>query len=93
MQFGRVLNFHSNIRQRDLIIMKNVSYAKRGYQYVKNYGVVRLHRKVQERLYRNSLEKGYQDWMVRCRPAGSEKELQRSHHFDQNPCISIAVPV
>ncbi len=73
--------------------MKNVSYAKRGYQYVKNYGVVRLHRKVQERLYRNSLEKGYQDWMVRCRPAGSEKELQRSHHFDQNPCISIAVPV
>ncbi len=72
--------------------MKNVSYAKRGYQYVKSYGVKRLSRKVQERLYRNRLEKGYQDWMLRNRPADSEKELQRAHRFEYAPCISVVVP-
>ena len=37
--------------------MKNVGYAKRGYHYVKSYGVTRLRRKVQEHLYRSRLEK------------------------------------
>lgn len=73
--------------------MKNVSYAKRGYHYVKNYGVAGLCVKVQERLYRNVLEKDYQEWMIRQRPAKSEKELQREHHFPYSPLISIVVPV
>lgn len=73
--------------------MKNVSYAKRSYHYVKSYGMTGLRRKVQERLYRNSLEKGYQNWMIRRRPAESEKELQRAHHFEYAPCISVVVPV
>ncbi len=72
--------------------MKNVSYAKRGYQYVKSYGMAKLRRKVQERLYRNRLEKGYQDWMIKMRPADSEKELQRAHHFPQDPLFSVVVP-
>lgn len=45
--------------------MKNVSYAQRSYHYMKSYGVTKLRRKVQERLYRNSLEKGYQNWMIK----------------------------
>lgn len=73
--------------------MKNVGYAKRGYQYVKRYGVTRLRRKVQERLYRNSLERGYQGWMLRQRPAESEMELQRTHVFADSPLVSVVVPV
>lgn len=73
--------------------MKNVSYAKRGYHYVKNYGVARLGIKMQERLHRNSLEKGYQDWMLARRPGKSEKELQRAHMFVFCPLISIVAPV
>lgn len=73
--------------------MKNVSYAKRGYHYVKNYGVIQFQRKVQERLYRNSLERGYQSWMEGMRPAESEKELQREHRFSFMPLISVIVPV
>ena len=84
---------HSNIKQRDLAAMKNVSYAKRGYQYMKSCGVTKLRRKVQEHLYRSSLEKGYQDWMICSRPAESEKELQRAHHFAYAPKISVVVPV
>ena len=73
--------------------MKNVNYAKRGYQYMKSYGVTKLCHKVQERLYRNSLEKNYQEWMLRNRPAQSELELQRLHQFAYQPLISIIVPV
>ncbi len=73
--------------------MKNVDYAKRGYHYVKSYGMTQLRRKVQERLYRNSLERGYQDWMIEARPAPSEKELQREHRFSREPLLSIVVPV
>ena len=73
--------------------MKNVSYAQRSYHYMKSYGVTKLRRKVQERLYRNSLEKGYQNWMIKSRPAESEKELQRAHPFHYAPCISVVVPV
>ena len=73
--------------------MRKVGYAKRGYHYVKSYGVAKLYRKVQERLHRNRLEKDYQDWMFRNRPAESEKELQREHAFAWQPLISIAVPV
>lgn len=73
--------------------MKNVSYARRGYQYMKSCGVTKLRRKVQEHLYRSSLERGYQDWMLRSRPAESEKELQRAHRFARAPKISVVVPV
>lgn len=72
--------------------MKNVDYAKRSYHYVKKYGVMRLRRKVQERLYRNSLEKEYQNWLTARRPGASEKELQRAHRFAFSPLISIVVP-
>ena len=73
--------------------MKNVSYAKRGYHYVKNYGMTGLYLKVQERLYRNSLEKDYQEWMYAMRPADSEKALQREHKFSYCPLISVVVPL
>ena len=78
--------------------MKNISLvnagnAKRGYQYVKNYGVGRLYVKAKERLDRNRLEKGYQEWMLAKRPADSEKELQREHRFSYSPLISIVVAV
>ncbi len=69
--------------------MKDVSYAKRGYHYVKNYGMAGLYLKVQERLYRNNLEKDYQEWMYAMRPAESEKALQREH----TPLISVVVPL
>lgn len=48
---------------------------------------------MQERLHRNSLEKGYQDWMFARRPGKSEKELQRAHMFAFCPLISIVAPV
>ena len=73
--------------------MKNVSYARRGYDYVKDYGVPKLYRKVRERLDRNGLEKDYQKWMISRRPAPSEKELQREHTFSDQPLISVVVPV
>ena len=73
--------------------MKKVGYAKRGYHYVKSYGVTKLYRKVHERLHRNRLEKDYQEWMYWNRPADSEKELQRAHVFSRRPLISICVPV
>lgn len=73
--------------------MKNVNYAKRGYHYVKSYGVTQLRRKVQERLYRNSLERGYQNWMIKQRPAPGEKELQREHQFLREPLLSVVVPL
>lgn len=68
-------------------------YAKRGYHYVKTYGVTKLYRKARERLDRNVLEKGYQNWLLAGRPADSEKELQREHHFAYEPLISVVVPV
>ena len=73
--------------------MKDVSYAKRGYHYVKNYGMAGLYLKVQERLYRNNLEKDYQEWMYAMRPAESEKALQREHKFAYAPLISVVVPL
>lgn len=73
--------------------MKEVSYAKRGYHYMKNYGMTGLYLKVQERLYRNSLEKDYQEWMYAMRPAESEKALQREHKFAYAPLISVVVPL
>lgn len=73
--------------------MKNVNYAKRGVQYVKNYGMTGLYLKVQERLYRNNLEKDYQEWMYAMRPAESEKRLQREHQFSYQPLISVIVPL
>lgn len=73
--------------------MKNVSYARRGYEYVKDYGVPKLYRKVVERLDRNGLERDYQAWMISRRPAPSEKELQRTHTFEYQPLISVVVPV
>jgi GT2 family glycosyltransferase len=68
-------------------------YARRGYYYMKNYGVGKLYRKAAERLDRNNLEKGYQEWMFARRPADSEKELQKEHRFAYSPLISIVVPV
>ena len=53
-------------------------YAKRGYHYVKNYGLSKLYLKAKERLERDILERDYQQWMISERPADSEKELQRS---------------
>lgn len=68
-------------------------YAKRGYQYVKSYGVSKLYLKARERLTREVLEKDYQQWMISERPAESEKELQREHQFAYAPKISIIVPI
>lgn len=75
--------------------MKKVSLVntKRGYQYVKKYGMAKLYLKARERLERNRMERGYQQWMLDKRPADSEKELQREHLFSWNPLISIVVPV
>lgn len=67
--------------------------AQRGYQYVKAYGMGKLYRKAREHFGRNALERGYQEWMILNRPSESEKELQREHHFVQEPLISIAVPI
>ena len=67
--------------------------AQRGYQYVKAYGMGKLYRKAREHFGRNALERGYQEWMILNRPSESEKELQREHHFVQEPLISIVVPI
>ncbi len=72
--------------------MKKLS-AKRGYHYMKSYGVTRLYLKVREHLERNSLEKGYQEWMESMRPTPSEKESQRRCSFADGPLVSIVVPV
>lgn len=66
---------------------------RRGYHYMKNYGVAKLYVKAKERLDRNNLEKDYQEWMLSRRPAKSEKELQREHRFPFHPLISVVVPV
>lgn len=71
----------------------NADYAKRGYHYVKSYGMSKLYLKVRERMDRNNLEKDYQEWMISRRPAESEKGLQREHRFPRQPLISVAVPV
>lgn len=75
------------------VAMKNVGYAKRGYHYVKDYGMTKLYRKAQERLQRDGLEKGYQDWLAEQRPAKSELMLQREHRFAYRPLISVIVPL
>ena len=46
-------------------------YAKRGYHYVKNYGLSKLYLKAKERLERDILERDYQQWMISERPADS----------------------
>lgn len=71
----------------------HVGLAQRGYQYVKAYGMGRLYRKTREHFGRNALERGYKEWMIHNRPSESEKELQREHHFAQEPLISVAVPI
>ncbi len=68
-------------------------YARRGFEYIKKHGVMKLYRKAQERLYRDHLERNYSEWMFGMRPADSEKELQREHRFAWEPVISIVVPV
>ena len=75
--------------------MKKVSLVntKRGYQYVKKSCMAKLYLKARERLERNRMERGYQQWMLGKRPADSEKELQREHLFSWNPLISIVVQV
>lgn len=70
-----------------------LGYAGRGCHYMKRYGVSRLYLKARERISRNVLEKDYQEWMIRRRPADSEKALQREHVFPYSPLISIVVPV
>lgn len=63
--------------------MKKVSLVntKRGYQYVKKYGMAKLYLKARERLERNRMERGYQQWMLGKRPADSEKELRENTFF------------
>ncbi len=77
---------------KKVVFSSGPDYAKRGYHYVKNYGVPKLYRKARERLSRDALERDYQEWMLAERPADSEKELQREHHFPWEPLISIVVP-
>lgn len=53
-------------------------YAKRGYHYMKNYGLSKLYLKARDRLERDRLEKNYQSfclqedlWKVSCSCSGS----------------------
>lgn len=71
----------------------NTNHAKRGYHYVKNYGVTKLYLKVRERMDRNAFEKNYQEWMLSQRPSQEEKEVQRNYPFQKKPKISVIVPV
>ena len=68
-------------------------YAKRGYHYMKNYGLSKLYLKARDRLERDRLEKNYQEFLFAGRPAESELQLQREHRFAYEPLISIVVPV
>lgn len=68
-------------------------YAKRGYHYMKNYGLSKLYLKARDRLERDRLEKNYQEFLFAGRPAESELQLQREHRFSYEPLISIVVPV
>ena len=38
-------------------------YAKRGYHYMKNYGLSKLYLKARDRLERDRLEKNYQEFL------------------------------
>ena len=67
-------------------------YAKRGYHYMKNYGLSKLYLKARDRLERDRLEKNYQEFLFAGRPAESELQLQREHRFAYEPLISIVVP-
>lgn len=82
-----------SVAMKKVSLPVNSGYAKRGYHYVKSYGMSKLYLKIRERMDRNLLEKDYQEWMISRRPAQSEKELQREHRFSREPLISIAVPV
>lgn len=82
-----------SVAMKKVSLPVNSGYAKRGYHYVKSYGMSKLYLKIRERMDRNLLEKDYQEWMISRRPAQSEKELQREHRFSREPLISVVVPV
>lgn len=71
----------------------NTNHAKRGYDYMKNYGVTKLYLKVRERMDRNAFEKNYQQWMFSQRPSEVEMEIQKNYSFKERPKISVIVPV
>ncbi|MDO4261325.1 MAG: glycosyltransferase [Eubacteriales bacterium] len=71
----------------------HAAYARRGYHYIREYGMRRLYRKAREHIGRNALERGYQSWMLSRRLTEREKELQREHVFQRAPLISVVVPV
>ena len=52
-------------------------YAKRGYHYMKNYGLSTLYLKARNRLERVRLQKNYQEFLFAGSPVESELQLQR----------------
>ena len=64
----------------------------RGWRFMRQYGAVRLWRKVKEREDRNRAERDYESWLAGCLPDEEETERQKSAVFSFSPLISILVP-
>ena len=64
----------------------------RGWRFMRQYGAVRLWRKVKERRDRNRAEQNYESWLQDCLPDEAETRRQRAVVFPFAPLISILVP-
>lgn len=71
---------------------KLIGSLGRAWRFVRQYGFVRLYRKVKERRERNLAEKGYEEWLFHQLPDQEEDRRQRETEFPFSPLISILVP-
>ena len=69
------------------------NYIGRGIKYLQNHDVKSLILKMQERLYRDKLEKDYDTWAKQGQATPEDLEKQRAYVFEKPSTFSIVVPL
>ena len=69
------------------------NYIARGIKYLQNHSLSALYIKMSERLYRDKVERGYDQWIRERRVSENELQIQREYKFELDITFSIIVPV
>lgn len=67
-------------------------YLIRGIRYLKNHNLKSLFLKTSERLYRDRVEQGYDEWVKARQDKEEALKAQRAYIFENRPKFSILVP-
>lgn len=69
------------------------NYISRGIKYLQHHSLLSLYVKMSERLYRDKVEKDYDNWARKRQVSGEELQRQREYKFEHDITFSIVVPV